>query len=66
MARTPKFPKNCCGACYYSHMDGNQLVCFVDPPKAYADELDNILHSRGYGVEPTDPACHLFKGKEHA
>jgi hypothetical protein len=66
MAKKSDFPKECCGVCKYSHDENKTLYCFANPPLPYYDEGGEELHSRGYDVEPTDPPCHLFKGREHA
>ncbi len=63
-----EWPKYCCGICTHSEMDGTQLKCYADSPKAYhnAELVDVLQWYRGAPVEATDKICKDFKPKEMA
>jgi hypothetical protein len=59
------FPKECCGVCKFSAMDGTQLKCYGGLPFIYQDEA-TIHYIRGAPVEALDMICHVFHPKEMA
>lgn len=61
------FPRSCCGACFYAHMDKDRdLICYVEPGSKLPDGLGSTISVRGVVANVSDPSCWHFKQRENA
>lgn len=62
-----EWPRECCGVCFFWHMtDDKEQVgpCFALPPQIVNDGED-VIGVRPI-LEPNEPACILFRPRQHA